>query len=115
MAAIARRIAQQLAVLPIRFDSQARAPKQATLLEVRNYYDPERRSAVNIVPGLDGMPAAAQNIAEFLPLTYFNRLIRGIVLRGVDITSMLDELLALAIFTAVAFTLAILKFSKRLD
>ena len=64
---------------------------------------------------LDGMPAAAQNIAEFLPLTYFNRLIRGIVLRGVDITSMLGELLALAIFTAVAFTLAILRFSKRLD
>jgi hypothetical protein len=28
---------------------------------------------------------------------------------------MLDELLALAIFTAVAFTLAILRFSKRLD
>jgi hypothetical protein len=40
MAAIARRIAQQLAVLPLRFDSQARAPKQATLLEVRNYYNP---------------------------------------------------------------------------
>ena len=55
MAAIARRIAQQLAVLPIRFDSQARAPKQATLLEVRNYYNPERRSAVNIVPGLVGV------------------------------------------------------------
>ena len=55
MAAIARRIAQQLAVLPIRFDSQARAPKQATLLEVRNYYNPERRSAVNILPGLVGV------------------------------------------------------------
>jgi ABC-2 type transport system permease protein len=63
----------------------------------------------------DGMPAAAQNITEFLPLTHFNRLIRGIVLRGADITSMLDELLALAIFTAVAFTLAILRFNKRLD
>ena len=55
MAAIARRIAQQLAVPPLRFDSQARAPKQATLLEVRNYYIPERRSAVNIVPGLVGV------------------------------------------------------------
>jgi ABC-2 type transport system permease protein len=60
----------------------------------------------------DGMPAAAQNIAEFLPLT---QLIRGIVLRGADITSMLDELLALAIFTSVTLTLAILRFSKRLD
>ena len=234
-------VAQQLSAMPVRFDSQARPPQEAALLEVRNYYNPERRTAVNIVPGLvgviltmtmvlftavaivrekergnlellintpiktpelmlgkifpyiligliqlalilglgwyffqvpihgslihvlaaasvfiaanlslgllistvaatqfqamqmtffillpsilisgfmfpfDGMPAAAQNIAEFLPLTHFNRLIRGIVLRGADIISMLDELLALAIFTAVALTLAILRFSKRLD
>jgi ABC-2 type transport system permease protein len=234
-------VAQQLSAMPVRFDSQARPPQEAALLEVRNYYNPERRTAVNIVPGLvgviltmtmvlftavaivrekergnlellintpiktpelmlgkifpyiligliqlalilglgwyffqvpihgslihvlaaasvfiaanlslgllistvaatqfqamqmtffillpsilisgfmfpfDGMPAAAQNIAEFLPLTHFNRLIRGIVLRGADITSMLDELLALAIFTAVVLTLAILRFSKRLD
>ena len=64
----------------------------------------------------DGMPAAAQNVAEFLPLTHFNRLDPWHrILRGADITSMLDELLALAIFTAVALTLAILRFSKRLD
>jgi ABC-2 type transport system permease protein len=234
-------VAQRLSALPLRFDSQARQPQQAALLEVRNYYNPERRSAVNIVPGLvgviltmtmvlftavaivrekergnlellintpiktpelmlgkilpyiligliqlalilalgwyffqvpirgslihvlvaslifiaanlslgllvstvvatqfqamqmtfffflpsilisgfmfpfDGMPALAQNIAELLPLTHFNRLIRGIMLRGADITSMLDEMFALAIFTAVTLTLAILRFSKRLD
>ena len=28
------------------------------------------------------MPKIAQGIAEVLPLTHFNRLIRGIVLRG---------------------------------
>jgi ABC-2 type transport system permease protein len=234
-------VAQQLATLPLRFDSQLRQPQQAALLGVRNYYNPERRSAVNIVPGLvgviltmtmvlftavaivrekergnlellintpiktpelmlgkifpyiligliqlalilslgwyffevpirgsllhvlaaalvfiaanlslgllvstvattqfqamqmtfffflpsillsgfmfpfDGMPPVAQNIAEILPLTHFNRLIRGIILRGADITAMLDELLALGIFTGIALTLAILRFSKRLD
>lgn len=234
-------VARQLSTLPVRFDSQPRQPQQVALLEVRNYYNPERRSAVNIVPGLvgviltmtmvlftavaivrekergnlellintpiktpelmlgkifpyiligliqlalilgigwyffqvpirgsliqvlaaslvfiaanlslgllvstitatqfqamqmtfffflpsilisgfmfpfDGMPAAAQTIAEFLPLTHFNRLIRGIMLRGADITSMLDELLALVIFTVVTLTLAILRFSKRLN
>lgn len=234
-------VAQQLSALPVRFDSQMRQPQQAALFEVRNYYNPERRSAVNIVPGLvgviltmtmvlftavaivrekergnlellintpiktpelmlgkifpyiligliqlalilalgwyffqvpirgslvhvlaaalvfiaanlslgllvstvattqfqamqmtfffflpsilisgfmfpfDGMPEVAQNIAEVLPLTHFNRLIRGIVLRGADITSMLDELLALGVFTALALTLAILRFNKRLD
>ena len=226
-------VAQQLAGLPVRFDSQETRPTQAPLMEVRNYYNPERRSAVNIVPGLvgviltmtmvlftavaivrekergnlellintpiktpelmlgkifpyiligliqlalilslgwyffqvpirgslihvlaaamvfiaanlslgllvstvastqfqamqmtfffflpsilisgfmfpfDGMPAAAQYIAELL--------IRGIILRGADIGSMLDELLALAMFMAVTLTLAILRFNKRLD
>ncbi len=63
----------------------------------------------------DGMPVIAQNIAEVLPLTHFNRLIRGIILRGADIATMLDELLALVIFMALTLTLAILRFNKRLD
>lgn len=63
----------------------------------------------------DGMPPLAQGIAEILPLTHFNRLIRGIILRGADIMSMWDELVALAVFMLVALTLAIARFSKRLD
>ncbi|MBU1190505.1 MAG: ABC transporter permease [Gammaproteobacteria bacterium] len=63
----------------------------------------------------DGMPAPAQYIAEVLPLTHFVRLIRGIVLRGAHIGELLGELQALAIFTGIALTLAVLKFSKRLD
>ena len=63
----------------------------------------------------DGMPSLAQAIAEILPLTHFNRLIRGIVLRGVDMMSMWDEVLALLAFMTVALTLAIARFQKRLD
>ena len=63
----------------------------------------------------DGMPPMAQYIAELLPLTHFNRLIRGIILRGADISSMWDELLALLAFMVVTLTLAIARFSKRLD
>ena len=63
----------------------------------------------------DGMPLLAQRIAEVLPLTHFNRLIRGIVLRGTDIAALWPELLALAAFMTVAMTLAILRFRKRLD
>jgi ABC-2 type transport system permease protein len=234
-------VAQQLTSVPVRFDSQERKRPTANLMEVRNYYNPERRSAVNIVPGLvgviltmtmvlftavaivrekergnmellintpvhttelmlgkifpyiligliqlviifalgwyffqvpirgsylhvliaalvfiatnlalgllistsaqtqfqamqmtfffflpsillsgfmfpfDGMPVLAQRIAEVLPLTHFNRLIRGIVLRGADIQSMWQELAALGVFMTVALTLAIARFSKRLD
>jgi ABC-2 type transport system permease protein len=63
----------------------------------------------------DGMPEIAQNIAELLPLTHFNRLIRGIVLRGADLQSMMSEVLALLGIMVVMLTLAIRRFSKRLD
>ena len=234
-------VAEQLAAMPLGFDSQTRLEQRQRMIEVRNFYNPERRSAVNIVPGLvgvvltmtmvlftsvavvrekergnlellintpvrstelmlgkivpyivigliqlalilavgravfavpimgsewqvlmaslvficanlslgllistvaasqfqamqmtffvflpsillsgfmfpfEGMPEIAQGIAEVLPLTHFNRLIRGIILRGADVSMMMQELAALAVFTAVALTLAVLRFSKRLD
>lgn len=63
----------------------------------------------------DGMPSLAQHIAEVLPLTHFNRLIRGIVLRGADVLSLWQEVAALLVFMCFAMTLAILRFNKRLD
>jgi ABC-2 type transport system permease protein len=33
----------------------------------------------------EGMPAAAQWIAQVLPLTHFNVIIRGVMLRGADL------------------------------
>ena len=36
----------------------------------------------------EGMPLAAQYIAEALPATHFMRLIRGVVLRDVEIIDM---------------------------
>lgn len=62
-----------------------------------------------------GMPKAAQYIAEALPLTHFVRLIRGVMLRGADLTHMLSDLGALFIFTAVTLAFAVLRFHKRLD
>jgi ABC-2 type transport system permease protein len=234
-------VGRQLTAIPIMFDTQRRADDRENLLEVRNYYNPERRSSVNIVPGLigviltmtmvlftavaivrerergnlellintpvrttelmlgkiapyvvigllqvviilglgwllfqvplrgdrmdvlwasllfiatnlslglfistsaktqfqamqmtffiflpsillsgfmfpfDGMPKLAQNIAEALPLTHFNRLIRGIVLRGAEIQSMMNDVLALVVIMVVMLGLAIRRFSKRLD
>jgi ABC-2 type transport system permease protein len=63
----------------------------------------------------EGMPEPAQWIAEILPLTHFVRLIRGIMLRGADLMELWPDVMALAAFTAVMMTLAILRFSKRLD
>lgn len=63
----------------------------------------------------DGMPKAAQWIAELLPLTHFMRLIRGVVLRGAELMELWPDVLALVAFTIVMMALAILRFHKRLD
>ena len=63
----------------------------------------------------EGMPEAAQWIAEVLPTTHFMRIIRGVVLRGADISNVRDDALFLAAFTVVGLIIATLKFRKRLD
>lgn len=63
----------------------------------------------------DGMPRAAQLLAELLPLTHFVRLIRGVLLRGEALMAMSHELYALLAFVAVALLAATLRFKKRLD
>jgi ABC-2 type transport system permease protein len=62
-----------------------------------------------------GMPRFAQWLAEALPLTHFMRLVRGVMLRGAGLHDMLPEVLALAGFTVLMMTLAMLRFRKRLD
>jgi ABC-2 type transport system permease protein len=62
-----------------------------------------------------GMPRPAQMIAEALPLTHFIRLIRGVMLRGASLQELSTELLVLSGFIVVLMSLAILRFSKRLD
>ena len=62
-----------------------------------------------------GMPRPAQIIAEALPLTHFIRLIRGVMLRGASLQELLGELYVLGGFIVVLMTLAIMRFSKRLD
>jgi ABC-2 type transport system permease protein len=63
----------------------------------------------------DGMPVAAQWLAEILPLTHFVRLIRGVMLRGADLYQLWPDVLALVAFIVVMMTLAISRFRKRLD
>jgi ABC-2 type transport system permease protein len=63
----------------------------------------------------DGMPRAAQYVAELLPLTHFVRLIRGIMLRGAELSELLSEIWALTAFMLITLGVAMLRFKKRLD
>ncbi|OEF26815.1 ABC transporter permease [Vibrio rumoiensis] len=63
----------------------------------------------------DGMPLAAQYIAEALPATHFMRLIRGVILRDAEISGMLYDIMWLLGFTVVGLIVASLRFKKNLD
>jgi ABC-2 type transport system permease protein len=63
----------------------------------------------------EGMPEAAQYIAEALPATHFMRLIRGVVLRDVEIIDMAFDVHWLALFTLAGLAVASLRFKKSLD
>lgn len=63
----------------------------------------------------DGMPAAAQYIAEALPATHYMRLIRGVVLRDVVIFDMRFDIYWLVLFTVAGLMIASLRFKKSLD
>jgi drug efflux transport system permease protein len=64
---------------------------------------------------IEGMPVVAQYLSALIPLTYFLRIVRGIVLKGVGFSYLWPSLIPLMIFGVTIFTLAVLKFRKTLD
>jgi len=63
----------------------------------------------------EGMPVAAQWIAQVLPLTHFNVIVRGIMLRGANLPEVWPQVLKLAVFLVVMLAVAVARFKKRLD
>ncbi|WP_184140922.1 ABC transporter permease [Paraburkholderia atlantica] len=62
-----------------------------------------------------GMPKWAQYIGNLLPLTYFNRLVRGILLKGVGWTDMWPHVWPLLIFLVVVMGVAVKFYRRTLD
>jgi ABC-2 type transport system permease protein len=63
----------------------------------------------------EGMPVAAQWIAQVLPLTHFNVIVRGIMLRGADLPEVWPQVVKLLVFLCVMLAVAVARFKKRLD
>jgi ABC-2 type transport system permease protein len=63
---------------------------------------------------LAGMPQVVQWLAQILPLTHFNAIVRGVVLRGAHLADLGLPLLKLTTFLVVAVTIAAFRFRKRL-
>nr|WP_321456244.1 ABC transporter permease [uncultured Cohaesibacter sp.] len=62
-----------------------------------------------------GMPHWAQMIGEIFPLTHFLRIVRGVMLKGVDLEAMRSPMLALIGFTVLLIIFSLARFRKTLD
>jgi ABC-2 type transport system permease protein len=64
---------------------------------------------------IEAMPQWLQWISAAIPLTYYLNIIRALLLKGVGIASIQNEIFALIFFSVVLIGAASLRFRKRLD
>jgi len=64
---------------------------------------------------VEAMPLPIQTISKLIPLTYFIRVLRGIILKGVGIEFLWNEVFVLLGMGIVLMTLATIRFKKKLD
>lgn len=62
-----------------------------------------------------GMPGWAQNLGNILPMTYFNRLIRGILLKGNTWIELWPHIWPLLLFTLIVMIIALKFYRRTLD
>ncbi|TAM46390.1 MAG: ABC transporter permease, partial [Burkholderiaceae bacterium] len=62
-----------------------------------------------------GMPAWARFIGDLLPLTYFNRLIRGILLKGNGWVDLWQSVWPMALFMVIVMGIALRFYRRTLD
>lgn len=62
----------------------------------------------------DAMPKVIYFISNFIPLTYYLDIIRGIVLKGIGFPYLVGQVTALLLFSVVLLTVSIIKFKKKI-
>lgn len=62
---------------------------------------------------IESMPYPVQLITYLFPIRYFLVILRGVILKGVDITILYKEALILLIFALVMITISTLRFKKK--
>jgi ABC-2 type transport system permease protein len=64
---------------------------------------------------IEAMPRVLQWISQLIPLRYYLVIIRSLLIKGVDMRAIQEDILALLLFGLGIMTLAALRFRKRLD
>ncbi len=63
----------------------------------------------------ESMPTVIQWLGNAVPLTYFLRILRGVVVKGVGLTPLWPDVAALALYAVVLIALASFRFRRTLD
>lgn len=63
----------------------------------------------------EAMTKGIQLVSNIFPLTYFINVLRGIILKGNNLSMLFKEFVVLVIFGVVVLSLATLKFKKKID
>ena len=61
------------------------------------------------------MPKALQYLSYVVPLTYFLIIVRGVILKGIGLELLTEQVMAMAIFGVVILALSAARFRKRLE
>jgi len=61
------------------------------------------------------MPLWVHHIGYFLPMTYFLKIVRGIILKGMGFMDLWDQVLPLVVMAIVVILFSIKRFGKRMD
>jgi ABC-2 type transport system permease protein len=64
---------------------------------------------------IEAMPKFLQYVSAIIPLRYYLVIIRALLLKGVGLSALQNEVIALTIFAVVIMGVAALRFRKRLD
>lgn len=64
---------------------------------------------------IEAMPQFLQYVSAIVPLRYYLIIIRALLLKGVGLPALQNEVIALIIFAVVIMSIAALRFRKRLD
>ena len=63
----------------------------------------------------ESMPEIVRELGRVIPLTYFLRILRGIILKGVGLEFLWQDALLLAILGISVFALSSMRFRKTMD
>jgi hypothetical protein len=88
----------------------------------KTQYEAFQLSSLSLLPSvflsgfiypIAAMPAALQVVSRIFPLTYFLVVVRGILIKGISLATLLPQVIMLAIFGVMLIALAALRFRKR--